>query len=321
MSGHGSPPPDVANFEKMDLSLQGDEEKRLNETTPLSDNTANVPPPEVTDDFLYTHLNEMIEIIDLKSKLIADWFRPTECLTNPELCQQYDQSYAKYQEQLDLKCKKLGISHNDVPATIIDLKDRIEYLHVAKRMATTAPNAEQQQQTPPAPPKRSTEKRPLDADGFRLPAKHLTRRITSTAPYTAPKNLSQKLIPKPGNIAKSRTQLHQNLSQRASYADKLVNKPQPVLPQQPLLQSQIVTSAPPPMGERNTNNSAFSSSALELFKTLSVFAHDETLNFPILLKGIRSALPILHTIDNDEEKAITIFEHFCAHYNNNQIQY
>ncbi|GIY80527.1 hypothetical protein CEXT_805591 [Caerostris extrusa] len=48
------------------------------------------------------------------------------------------------------------------------------------------------------------------------------------------------------------------------------------------------------MGERNTNNSAptFSSSVLELFKTLSVFAHDETLIFPVLLQAIRSALPL-----------------------------
>ncbi|GIY33936.1 hypothetical protein CEXT_811391 [Caerostris extrusa] len=76
--------------------------------------------------------------------------------------------------------------------------------------------------------------------------------------------------------------------------------------------------APPPMGERNANNSApnFSPSALralELFKILSTFAHDETIIFPALLKAIRSALPTLRAIDNDEEKAVNIFEHYCAH--------
>ncbi|GIY73585.1 hypothetical protein CDAR_429621 [Caerostris darwini] len=181
MSGRGSPPPDVATTEKMDLSLQGDEEKRLNGTTPRSDNTANVPPSEVTDEFLYDHLNEVIEIIDLKSKVLADWFRPAECLTNPELCKQYDQSYKQHLGQLNLKCKQLGITHIEVPTTIIDLRDRIEYLHTAKQMAATAPNAEQQRQTPPAPYKRGKEKRPLDAEGFRLPAKHLTRKVTPTA--------------------------------------------------------------------------------------------------------------------------------------------
>ncbi|GIY80524.1 hypothetical protein CEXT_805571 [Caerostris extrusa] len=81
--------------------------KRLNETSPLSDNAANLPPPEVTDEFLYAHINEMIEIIELKSKLIADWFRPAECQTNPELQQQYDQTYLQYKEQMDAKCQSL----------------------------------------------------------------------------------------------------------------------------------------------------------------------------------------------------------------------
>ncbi|GIZ05221.1 hypothetical protein CEXT_290441 [Caerostris extrusa] len=53
--------------------------KRLNETTPLAIMRVNLPPPEVTDEFLYAHINEMIEIMELKSKLIADWFRPAEC--------------------------------------------------------------------------------------------------------------------------------------------------------------------------------------------------------------------------------------------------
>ncbi|GIY22076.1 hypothetical protein CDAR_584451, partial [Caerostris darwini] len=226
LSGRGSPLPVTEDSEKMDLSLQRDEEKRLNETTPVSDNTANVPPPEVTDEFLYDHVNDIIEIIDIKSKLIVDWFRPTECLTNPELCQQYEQTYLQHQEQLMLKCKNLGISHNEIPVTIVDLKDRIEHLHLAKQMAAAAPNTEHQHQTPPAPPKRR---------------------------------------------------------------------------------------------ERYASNHAFSSSALELFRTLSVLAHDETLNFQILLKAIRTALPTLRTLDNDEEKSITIFEHYYAHYNGQQI--
>ncbi|GIX91022.1 hypothetical protein CDAR_33881 [Caerostris darwini] len=134
----------------------------------------------------------------------------------------------------------------------------------------------------------------------------------------ATKNPSQKLTPKPSNVTRPRTQLHQ--SQRVpTYANMLVNKPQPMLTKQPSLQAPIATPAPPPIGERYASNHAFSSSALELFRTLSVLAHDETLNFQILLKAIRTALPTLRTLDNDEEKSITIFEHYYAHYNGQQI--
>ncbi|GIZ05220.1 hypothetical protein CEXT_290431 [Caerostris extrusa] len=50
-------------------------------------------------------------------------------------------------------------------------------------MATNAPNTEQHQQPHLLHPKEHR-KRPLDSDGFRLLAKHRTRRITSTAPRT-----------------------------------------------------------------------------------------------------------------------------------------
>ncbi|GIY43284.1 hypothetical protein CDAR_257731 [Caerostris darwini] len=134
------------------------------------------------------------------------------------------------------------------------------------------------------------------------------------------KNPSQKLTPKPSNVTRPRTQLHQ--SQRVpSYATMLVNKPQPMFTKQPLLQAPIATPAPPPIGERNANNSVLSPSALDLFRILSALAHDETLNFPILLKAIRSALPTLRTIDNDEEKSIVIFEHYHAQYYGQQIQH
>ncbi|GIY64237.1 hypothetical protein CDAR_506351 [Caerostris darwini] len=48
--------------------------------------------------------------------------------------------------------------------------------------------------------------------------------------------------------------------------------------------------------------------------SLSQFAHDDTLHFPSLLSAIRSALPTLQSTQNDNEKAIIVFEHYHAHY-------
>ncbi|GIY13500.1 hypothetical protein CDAR_507841 [Caerostris darwini] len=67
---------------------------------------------------------------------------------------------------------------------------------------------------------------------------------------------------------------------------------------------------PPLMGVACSQPAILSDSALELFKVLSKFAHDDTLHFPALLRAIRSALPTLRALEADEEKALVIFEHY-----------
>ncbi|GIX93834.1 hypothetical protein CEXT_271001 [Caerostris extrusa] len=70
----------------------------------------------------------------------------------------------------------------------------------------------------------------------------------------------------------------------------------------------------PPKGNNLNSAPILSDAALHLFKILSQFAHDDSLHFPSLLNGIRSALPTLQLIQDDNEKAITIFEDYHAHY-------
>ncbi|GIX67526.1 hypothetical protein CEXT_632091 [Caerostris extrusa] len=65
MSGRGSPLPDT---ETMDVSPPGDNEQppyRLPQDPPLG-----------SDEFLYLHVKTITRIIELKVKLLADWFRP-----------------------------------------------------------------------------------------------------------------------------------------------------------------------------------------------------------------------------------------------------
>ncbi|GIX84393.1 hypothetical protein CEXT_42531 [Caerostris extrusa] len=126
-------------METMDLSPSGRRGKPPQRDDPLNDSAAYVSSPEVTDE--------------------VNMGETGSDQPNAYQTQKYDQTYLQNKEQMDSMCKNLGISHNEVPAKIIDLKDRIEYLNVAKQIATSAPNTEQRQQSPPAPPKRSNEKK------------------------------------------------------------------------------------------------------------------------------------------------------------------
>ncbi|GIX73724.1 hypothetical protein CDAR_397971 [Caerostris darwini] len=77
MSGRGSPLPDS---EKMDLTPQSDERYRLPSNPPLG-----------SDEFLYIHAETIAKIIDLKAKVLADWFRP-QGLT-PEAAEKFEKIY------------------------------------------------------------------------------------------------------------------------------------------------------------------------------------------------------------------------------------
>ncbi|GIY32325.1 hypothetical protein CDAR_619791 [Caerostris darwini] len=93
-----------------------------------------------------------------------------------------------------------------------------------------------------------------------------------------------------------------------SYSDILMNRKQTETAQSKQHQTNH------PMSDQNSTGSAsvISSSALELFRTLAHFAHDTTINFPVLLQAIRLALPTLRTLQSDEEKTLLIFEFYHA---------
>ncbi|GIZ04980.1 hypothetical protein CEXT_739521 [Caerostris extrusa] len=159
----------------------------------------STPPPVVMDEFLCNHITDIVKIIEFKSKLIADWFRLLECNSDPSLALQYDQTYNASKNEMSALCVKLGISHNEVPLSITDLKNCIEYFHVAKHTnATPAPKINNSNQ--PLYPEREVRKRSLDADGFRVLLKHLIRRTTAsttdsstTLPSGSRNNLSNNI--------------------------------------------------------------------------------------------------------------------------------
>ncbi|GIY13997.1 hypothetical protein CEXT_682801 [Caerostris extrusa] len=174
-------------IETMDSSTSEDEAKRLSETTPSVAQTNNPliaqdsAPAVVMDQFLYDNADEIIKIIELKSKLTADWFRPVACKTNLDLAKQYDLVHKTHLKEMEARCANLRISQIDVPVTINELKDRVEYLYIARQATTTPAHSNQIPKRTSAPPRRGTDKRPLDADGFRLRPKHVVRGTTANA--------------------------------------------------------------------------------------------------------------------------------------------
>ncbi|GIY85544.1 hypothetical protein CDAR_540311 [Caerostris darwini] len=107
----------------------------------------------------------------------------------------------------------------------------------------------------------------------------------------------------------SRTQSSPLTQSATSYSDMLMNRKQAIETAQPKHYE-----ANPPMNDQNISGSAsvISSSALELFRTLAHFAHDTTINFSVLLKAMRLALPTLRTLQSDEEKTLLTFEFYHA---------
>ncbi|GIY46041.1 hypothetical protein CEXT_578701 [Caerostris extrusa] len=175
----------------MDLSPTGDEQKRLPETTPLPEPpaTAATTMTEVTDDYLYAHAEELVHIIQLKARLAADWIRPAACKGNPELAAQYELAFMAASDEMFARCSKLNLTPNQVPATVNDLKDKVQHLIDAEQStAQSADNVPTSQPAPSVqhsqnvPPRKGGSKRQMDSQGFTVPPKHLIRRVTSTLP-------------------------------------------------------------------------------------------------------------------------------------------
>ncbi|GIX81374.1 hypothetical protein CDAR_2261 [Caerostris darwini] len=70
-------------------------------------------------------------------------------------------------KEMNARCANLRISHNDVSMTINDLKERVEYLHMAKQANTTpAPNRQHQQTTVPP---NMTDEQSVQSHKLRIP--------------------------------------------------------------------------------------------------------------------------------------------------------
>ncbi|GIY01650.1 hypothetical protein CDAR_117771 [Caerostris darwini] len=279
MSGRGSPAPDS---ETMDISTGNDEQPPY-----------RLPPdpPVGSDEFLYLHVETITKITELKAKMI----KPV-------------------------------------------------HLRLHEK---AAPRPRGGQQTPPT--QKGKGKRPLDAEGYQIPPKHLvckSPKENSTDPTPLPTGnpfaLPANATPPSNDPAVSTTEQTRKLrippyfvrptpnwiiniaqpfqsrkiADNVSFADIIsnrnktpnVNNNNPGPPQVNNFNSA------PPKGSNFNSAPILSDAALHPFKVLSQFAHDDTLHFPSLLNAIRSALPTLQSTQNDNEKAIIIFEHYHAHY-------
>ncbi|GIY84447.1 hypothetical protein CDAR_278791 [Caerostris darwini] len=177
----------------MDLSAD-DKEKRLPETPPLTEPPAAAEPllTEITPEYLYAHAEELVTIIQLKARLAADWIRPAACNGNPELSAQYEQAFTATSDEMFARCRKLNMTPNQVPATVNDLKDRVQHIIDANSPAAQSATNNQQVQPAPSvqhnqtvPPRKGGGKRHMDSEGFTIPPKHLIRRVTPTLPSTS----------------------------------------------------------------------------------------------------------------------------------------
>ncbi|GIY76948.1 hypothetical protein CDAR_265181 [Caerostris darwini] len=87
---------------------------------------------------------------------------------------------------------KLNLTPNQVPATVNDLRDKVQHLIDANSPTAQTANSDQQSQPAPnaqqsqtVPPRKGGGKRQMDSEGFTIPPKHLIRRVTSTLPSTS----------------------------------------------------------------------------------------------------------------------------------------
>ncbi|GIY58990.1 hypothetical protein CEXT_678481 [Caerostris extrusa] len=111
------------------------------------------------------------------------WIRPAACKNDPELSAHYDQAFNAALNEIFALCSKLKVTPNQVPATVNDLKDKVQHLIDAEQSTSNpAPNAQQHKSVPP---RKGGEKRSMDSEGFRAPPKHVIRRMTSTLPLIA----------------------------------------------------------------------------------------------------------------------------------------
>ncbi|GIY85089.1 hypothetical protein CDAR_398291 [Caerostris darwini] len=154
MSGRGSPLPDSG---KMDLTPPSDERYRLPPNPPLG-----------SDEFLYLHAETITKMIDLKAKMLADWFRPQGL--DPESAGKLDQIYEANAAEMKTLCEGLGMTYGELPDDILALHEKIKTIHLRLHGETTSPQAIQQK---PSPIQKGKGKRSLDAEGYQIPPKHL----------------------------------------------------------------------------------------------------------------------------------------------------
>ncbi|GIY85092.1 hypothetical protein CDAR_398311 [Caerostris darwini] len=154
MSGRGSPLPDS---EKMDLTPPSDERYRL------------PPNPQLgSDEFLYLHAETITKMIDLKAKMLADWFLPQGL--DPDSAGKLDQIYEANAAEMKTLCEGLGMTYGELPDDILALHEKIKTIHLRLHGETTSPQAIQQK---PSPIQKGKGKRSLDAEGYQIPPKHL----------------------------------------------------------------------------------------------------------------------------------------------------
>ncbi|GIY13502.1 hypothetical protein CDAR_507851 [Caerostris darwini] len=105
---------------------------------------------DVTAEYLYAHAEELVHIIQLKARLAADWIRPAACNGNPELSAQYEQAFTATSDEMFARCSKLNLTPNQVPATVNDLKDKVQHIIDANSPAAQSANNDQQAQPAPS---------------------------------------------------------------------------------------------------------------------------------------------------------------------------
>ncbi|GIY10790.1 hypothetical protein CDAR_16061 [Caerostris darwini] len=264
-------------------------------------------PPVGSDEFLYINAQVITKVIELKATMLADWFRPKDL--DPESAKKLDESYDATTAEMLALCEGLGIQHDKLPNDINELHNRIKPIHL-RLHAAAAPSREKHQQ-PPA--KKGKGKRPLDTEGYQAPPKHLICKpakeiVTDSAPLPTGNPFAL-----PDSAALSSNDPDESATEKTR---KLRVPPFFVRPTSNWIVNNF--NSAPPKGNNFNSAPILSDAALQLFKILSQFAHDDTLHFPSLLSAIRSALPTLELTQNDNEKAIVIFEHYHAHYNNSR---
>ncbi|GIY53433.1 hypothetical protein CDAR_4051 [Caerostris darwini] len=288
MSGRGSPAPDT---DTMDISTGNDEQPPYR----LPPN-----PPVGSDEFVYLHAEIITKIIELKAKMLADWFRPKDL--DQESASKLDKEYDATAAEMHALCEGLGIKHDKLPDDIYELHNRIKPIHLRLHAAAAS-----NQQKPPT--QKGKGKRPLDAEGYQIPPKHLVckpPKETTTDPTPLPTGNPFVL---PDNASPPSNDPAVSITEKTR---KLRIPPFFVRPTSNWIVNNF--NSAPPKGSNFNSAPILSDAALHLYKILSQFAHDDTLHFPSLLSAIRSALPTLQLNQNDNEKAIIIFEHYHAHY-------
>ncbi|GIY87749.1 hypothetical protein CDAR_261961 [Caerostris darwini] len=291
--------------------------------------------------------------------------------------------------EMQTLCDRLGMTYGELPDSIHELHEKINPIHL-RLHGETSPSQKIPQKSPPI--QKGKGKRPLDAEGFQAPPKHLVCKnpaetskdpalVPTGNPFALPAHISppnndpaesatektrklrippyfvrpntnwilnmsilKKAFPSiaavhardnfikltPTNINSAKPFQARKIAENISFADMVTNKNKDQFVNKAnLTPSRVNThsSASPqvnhvnsahPQGRNHNTTEMLSEDALHLFKILSKFAHDDSLHFPSLLNGIRSALPTLRITKEDDEKAIIIFEHYYTHYCNSR---